>query len=300
MLVILPSSKRGEIKISIILPYIARDMIKVIISTIATNIAFIIISFIYLFLGFENARDLYLSKLRFEKLAKILGLKELIIIFFEDKQKLKFIFDCNTLDLIHLLLEAERDILKLSKALLKEDSIIIDVGAYRGGYTIRFAKKAIKGKVIAIEPNSENYKFLLLNIHYNNVKNAIVYKHVAYSHQTKIKFFENKSAPAMSGIVTDNSDGIEIESITLDEVTKSNGLRKIDLIKIDAEGSEYEILKGSEHTLKLTKYLIIEVSTDLKQISDFLTERGFVVLNLGDFYRSGLFYICGINKRFYS
>jgi hypothetical protein len=99
MLVILPSSKRGEINISMILPYIPKDIIKVIISTIAANIAFFIISFIYIFFGFEKARDLYLSKLRFEKVAKILGLKELIIIFFEDKQKLKYIFDCKTLDL---------------------------------------------------------------------------------------------------------------------------------------------------------------------------------------------------------
>jgi hypothetical protein len=94
MLVILPLSKRGEIKISMILPYIPRDIIKVIISTIATNIAFFIISLIYLFFGFEKARDLYLSKLRFEKIAKNLGLKELTILFFEDRQKLKFIFDC--------------------------------------------------------------------------------------------------------------------------------------------------------------------------------------------------------------
>jgi len=67
MLVILPSSKRGEIKISMILSYILRDISKVIISTIATNIAFFIISYIYLFFGFEKTRDLYLSKLRFEK-----------------------------------------------------------------------------------------------------------------------------------------------------------------------------------------------------------------------------------------
>jgi FkbM family methyltransferase len=296
MLVILPLSKRGEIKISMILPYIPRDIIKVIISTIATNFAFFIISFIYLFFGFEKARDLYLSKLRFEKIAKTLRLKELTILFFEDKQKLKFIFDCNTLDLIYLLLEAERDILKLSKALVKEDSVIIDVGAYRGGYTIRFAKKAIKGKVIAIEPNSENYKFLLLNIYYNNVKNVIAYKTIAYSHRGKIKFFENKDVPWMSSIATNNSNGIEIEAITLDEISKSIKLKKIDLIKIDAEGSEYEILKGSEYTLKLTKYLIIEVSTDLKQISDFLEERGFIILKLAKFY-GGLLYICAINKR---
>jgi FkbM family methyltransferase len=82
--------------------------------------------------------------------------------------------------------------LKLSKVLAKEDSVIIDFRAYRGGYTIRFAKKAIKGKVIAIEPNSENYKFLLLNIYYNDVKNAVVYKTIAYSYRIKIKFFRIK------------------------------------------------------------------------------------------------------------
>ena len=125
-----------------------------------------------------------------------------------------------------------------------------------------------------------------------------MYTTIAYSHRAKIKFFENKHVPAMSRIVTDNSNNIEIEAITLDEITKSNELKKIDLIKIDAEGSEYEILKGSEYTLKLTKYLIIEVSTDLKQILDFLEERGFIVLNLGDFYRPGLFCICAINRRF--
>jgi len=72
------------------------------------------------------------------------------------------------------------------------------------------------------------------------------------------------------------------------------------LIKIDAEGSEYEILKGSEYTLKLTKYLIIEVSKDLKQIFDFLEERGFIIINLGDFYRPGLIYIYVRNRRFLS
>jgi FkbM family methyltransferase len=207
---------------------------------------------------------LILSKLRFEKIAKILRLKELTIIFFEDKQKLKFIFDCNTLDLIHILFEAERDVLKLSEALVKEDSVIIDVGAYRGGYTIKLARKARKGKVIAIEPNSENYKFLLLNIYYKDVKNAVVYKTIAYSHRAKIKFFKNKVVPAIPRIVTNNSNSVEIESITLDEITKLNRLQKVDLIKIDAEGSEYEVLKGSEYTLNLARYLIIEVSKYLR------------------------------------
>jgi hypothetical protein len=52
-----------------------------------------------------------------------------------------------------------------------------------------------------------------------------VYKTIAYSHRTKIKFFENKDVPAMSRIVTDNSN-IKLEAITLDKITKSNGLKK--------------------------------------------------------------------------
>jgi FkbM family methyltransferase len=68
----------------------------------------------------------------------------------------------------------------------------------------------------------------------------------------------------MPRIVTNNSNSVEIESITLDEITRLNRLQKVDLIKIDAEGSEYEILKGSEYTLNLARYLIIEVSKDLR------------------------------------
>lgn len=88
-----------------------------------------------------------------------------------------------------------------------------------------------------------------------------------------MKFFENKVAPKMSRIVTDNSNNVKIETIALKEITKSNGLKKINLIKINAEGSEYEILKGSEYTLRLIKYLLIEVSTIIKHILDFLEEK---------------------------
>ena len=107
MLIILPSSKRGEINKHDFTLHSKRYN-QGNNKHYCNKYCFFIISFIYLFFGFEKARDLYLSKLRFEKIAKTLGLKELTIIFFEDGQKLKFVFDCNTLDLIHLLFEAER------------------------------------------------------------------------------------------------------------------------------------------------------------------------------------------------
>jgi hypothetical protein len=44
--------------------------------------------------------------------------------------------------LVSLLRETEREVLKFSKVLTKEDSVVIDAGAYRGEYTIRFSMKA--------------------------------------------------------------------------------------------------------------------------------------------------------------
>jgi len=43
--------------------------------------------------------------------------------------------------------------------------------------------------------------------------------------EQKLKFFENKDILAMSSIVTDNSNNIKLEAITLDEITRSNGLK---------------------------------------------------------------------------
>ena len=68
-----------------------------------------------------------------------------------------------------------RDIIKLIKSTMTTNSVIIDIGAYRGGYTIIFSKIAKKGKVIDIKPNSENYRFLLLNIYFNK-RNQISFK----------------------------------------------------------------------------------------------------------------------------
>ena len=44
----------------------------------------------------------------------------------------------------------------------------------------------------------------------------------------------------------------------MDKVIKSSKLKKIDLIKIDAEGSEFDILIGSKKSFTKIKYILIE------------------------------------------
>ena len=56
------------------------------------------------------------------------------------------------------------------------------------------------------------------------------------------------------------SGAIEVEVKNLDDVVEELGLDKVSLIKIDAEGAKYAILRGAMNTLKRFKpRLIMEV-----------------------------------------
>ena len=63
------------------------------------------------------------------------------------------------------------------------------------------------------------------------------------------------------------SNKIEIESNTLDDFVISNEIKKIDILKIDAEGAELLILKGAiKKTIPIVKKILIEThSLELKK-----------------------------------
>ena len=56
---------------------------------------------------------------------------------------------------------------------LNERDIVWDVGASYGLYTIFSAKRALKGKVYAFEPEKDTFKLLTSNISLNEIKNII-------------------------------------------------------------------------------------------------------------------------------
>ena len=88
----------------------------------------------------------------------------------------------------------------------------------------------------------------------------------------------------------------DVESTTIDGYCKNNNI-DVDFLKLDTEGSEYEILKGSE--LQLTKNILgvrSEVSFDnifensalFSTMHDFMLDHGYYLLNIdydgkGDF-----------------
>jgi hypothetical protein len=61
---------------------------------------------------------------------------------------------------------------------------------------------------------------------------------------------------------------------------------RIDLLKIDAEGSEVAVLRGAEHTLRNVQRVIVEYhSRDLlRGVRDILLRTGFAQVMIVDYY----------------
>jgi len=91
----------------------------------------------------------------------------------------------------------------------------------------------------------------------------------------------------------DNEKFIEVNANTLDNLLQKNGIPQVNWIKIDVEGAEFEVLKGSADILSISKdiSLLIEVHnpSDIdhyKQIMDFLKPYNFKI-EFEKIYRSG-------------
>ena len=148
-----------------------------------------------------------------------------------------------------------------------QGSVVVDVGAHIGTYTIISAKcVGENGKVITIEADPANFKILERNIKLNNLTNVIALNIAAFSRQTRLKLYlpeEQTGRTIFNTVIPSrarNEDPfVEIEADTLDALLNSQGLTTVDWLKIDVEGGEYEVLKGAHNTISKSKDLSLMV-----------------------------------------
>jgi len=171
--------------------------------------------------------------------------------------------------------------LKIFSKVLKsvKDPLIIDVGAYVGAYSLRACRGG--AKVIALEPDPENYNILKANLELNECDRVKPIMVAAGAREGVIDLYRGKSYMTSSILPEYATSEIKarIKVNTLDNILSREGLlpdSKIDFIKVDVEGAEVDVLRGASEVLKRTSYLQIEVfNENLGEISRLLKERGF-------------------------
>jgi FkbM family methyltransferase len=136
----------------------------------------------------------------------------------------------------------------------KEGDTVIDIGAHIGRYTITSSKQVgDSGKVVAIEADPDNFQLLKRNIALNNLTNVLPLNYAVFSTRTRIKLYQQSASAKYNSLMltraTKSEKYVEVEADTLDSILELNAVNQVNWIKIDVEGAEFEVLKGSTKTL---------------------------------------------------
>ncbi|MDG0815789.1 FkbM family methyltransferase [Bdellovibrio svalbardensis] len=135
------------------------------------------------------------------------------------------------------------------RKILSAGGVFVDVGANIGWHTISMASYLSEGQVIAFEPDVANFRLLEENTKKNDFSNVICAE----------KALSNYNGPgqlSLSGAnfgdhildptnLLDPRSKVRVDVVTGDSYFwNQENLKRMDLIKIDAQGSECKILEG--------------------------------------------------------
>ena len=196
---------------------------------------------------------------------------------------------------------------------VNEGDVVVDVGANLGIFTIYSWFKNAK-KVYSIEPSSFMIKYLKLNT--NQFSKNIELSKIAISSKEETAdlqmtgFYEGGVLDIVEKTgVTDRPNVIRTEKIrciSMDMFIEENNIDVIDFLKIDIEGSEYELFKGiSDNNLK---YKVKKISGEyhwnynnqLENIFTKLDRCGFKYefTEINSHFKIGMFYAYNTNFKY--
>ena len=190
----------------------------------------------------------------------------------------------------------------------KKLNFVVDTGSFRGDYINSILKYNNTAKIISIEPNIVNYNFIKNK--YSTLRNVECYN-IGFSNKTESRFlYSDKNNSGLSSIV--KMPNLKFKKKVnfytfksfMKNYFKKNKLNKstlIDLVKIDAEGFDYFVLKGMGNYLK--KVRLIQFEQGFKSIESkvfFIKFYNFFTKNNFSIYRIGLNRPIKINKYNYN
>jgi FkbM family methyltransferase len=166
---------------------------------------------------------------------------------------------------------------------IRSGDMVVDIGGNIGVFSLYAATRADQVRVRSFEPFPENANYFVKNLTASGLDNVEFYPQaVAGSPGERRLHIEDSWI--LHSLTDDDQDrrSISVETTTLDKIFED--LEVCDLLKIDCEGSEYEILyAASPGTLSKIKRLVCEFNlVDEKQkngqaLKEFLTLNGFIV-----------------------
>lgn len=166
----------------------------------------------------------------------------------------------------------------------KEDPYILDIGAHIGLATLYFKQIYPEARIVAIEPQPDNFALLSQNMKENQLKGVQLVQAAVAPKTGEIVLHEPLSSQGWrsgTGIIPNGWRGVQpSKEIKVKAVSIMDYLvEPIDLLKMDIEGMEYEVIRTAGAKLHQAKRVIIEVHPRKEhrkeEIEKILLQNGF-------------------------
>ncbi|MCX7744998.1 MAG: FkbM family methyltransferase [Flavobacteriales bacterium] len=179
--------------------------------------------------------------------------------------------------------------IKYCEKFIKEDSVIVDVGANIGVYSFHYAPIATQGILVAIEPGRKAFQMLVNNLRYFS---NVIPLNVAVSDVESVVDFYETNDTAYSGLRITGRDQVvsvrKIFSYKVDTLIGAFNLPKVDFLKVDVEGFELSVLKGCNNLLvKYRPVILCEICSRNSGIDSSIVIQYVLSLNYRVFVFQG-------------
>lgn len=185
-------------------------------------------------------------------------------------------------------------IAKLADLVGHDAEVVFDVGANCGLFSAFASARLPKCTFHIFEPAPELLPYLETNcgggnLHIHPIAVSDVVGQVDFFVNPSSQQTNSLSANAVELFVTPETRGagmncLRVDCISLDRFCEDNGITQIDVLKIDVQGAEGGVLRGSSSILEHVNALFIESTwIDIESILNlvpFARERGFLYLSV--------------------
>jgi len=139
--------------------------------------------------------------------------------------------------------------------------VVVDAGAYIGDTTAWYLTRFPEARVIAVEPDPENFELLQTNCKpYGERANLV--QAALWSKETTLHLQAASKRDAVT--VSDGGGHFACRGVSLTTLMQMYDLAAIDLLKCDIEGAEVEVFsEGCDEWLSRTRCMVVETHGDI-------------------------------------
>ena len=181
---------------------------------------------------------------------------------------------------------------------------VVDIGAGIGDFSIYAAYGHPDAKIYAFDPFPGSHELLIRNLKLNSIENVTPLQRAFWHSDSELSLEGTFGEPLQISSRSTPSEGEPgsgklVHAVALGTILDRFGIEKVDLIKLDCEGAEYDILLEAPTAVfgkieRITmEYHDLDSDQNNQTLIQFLKEKGYTVQKFENAVHDHLGYLFG-------